>query len=472
MKYTRTVAALVGLAAIIVIVAGLVLEQHWHVFGGVVSLLTLAVALSRAADDQEKAAAAGNSTSSGPAFFARRKAKRAIDRDARLCKGLSEPEFVRWSTRFLRDLYGGCKENLVSVADHEYAAVAYPAVSLPPHDRVPPQFPKEILKPPVRVLDSRKATKEQADFLALKTNAGKVREPDRPGFSLLEMRLDSFGRVSGLVTGMTNYGRTLVSCHILEVELHREYLLARRAGDAALGDFARIAARLRNRQIYHEGSSTPGHALLRPGPRADAMLSVQAIVCYRSPNLYQQRAWKVLVTKRSEDTAVKPGFYQFQPSGGFEIPPGIDESLFVSQFDPLLTLFREYAEELFGHDEFGVGAMQVSSEDIRTQPAVARLLEMVAHGTAWIDYLGVAIDLTLMRHELCFAITIDDDGYVENSMKLGGFRGLEAAKGFEMYSVAEVIQLCANRNFVGSSVGLLYLALQCERWKSMGVSSS
>jgi len=159
------------------------------------------------------------------------------------------------------------------------------------------------------------------------------------------------------------------------------------------------------------------------------------------------------------------------PAGrGFEVYGHEDDDLDIQLrqgFDVRAALFREYAEELYNVEELSFRSDGRDSGSILAEPHISQLITLIGDNKASMDFLGIITDLTILRHELSFLIVIDDPDYCRYPII-----GSSEAKRMFSLNMAELKTIFSNQNVHSSSAGLLQLAIESDRLKSLGISSS
>lgn len=252
---------------------------------------------------------------------------------------------------------------------------------------------------------------------------GKIRFPDRPGYMLDEITTDGEGYFDKLRVHVGTFAENVYSTHVLEYELYKAFLEFK---DSNL-DNPEICERLkeflqiRNKMHQDVFDSIVGkrednmrHSLLK-GVGRDSLLSVQMLVVVKSRRTHD---YEVKIIQRSNDVVIKPGIYQFIPSGGFEILNDSDDNVYddlelVENFSPGCAIFREYLEELFNVPEFEGGGTGSIEERLLKDPRITTIERMLKEGKAELQFLGSVIDLAGLRHELSFVLVIHDEAYSE-----------------------------------------------------------
>ena len=252
---------------------------------------------------------------------------------------------------------------------------------------------------------------------------GKVRFPDRPGYMLDEIITDEDGLFENMRVHVGTFAENVFSTHVLEYELYHAYI---HFSDKDLNDsdiWEHLKSSLTIRNNMHRGVkalSGEEHfkemrdSLLK-GYGRDSLLSVQMLVIIKSKRTDN---YEVKIIQRSNNVAIKPGIYQFIPSGGFEILNDSDDNIYddielVENFSPGCAIFREYLEELFNAPEFEGGGTGSIEERLLKDRRIKTIEKMLTEGSAELHFLGSVIDLAGLRHELSFAFIIHDETYSE-----------------------------------------------------------
>ena len=266
----------------------------------------------------------------------------------------------------------------------------------------------------------------------------KVLAGNRPGFMLDRVVCDKDGNVESLQVYLGTYAENIYTSHVLEYELYRAY---KKFGKDF--NWKKIRKFMKTRNEIHRSilpyrelkSPEETKEFLKSGAGRHSLLSVQMLVLMKE-NVKNEngkiikKRYKILLIKRSETVAIAPGYYQFVPSGGFEVfcdcPQGYSVAGIRDNLSAGCAVFREYMEEIFGEKEFeGEGRGHVN-EILMKNPRIIEINNMLANGTAQFEFLGSVVDLTVLRHELSFALVIDDPDYVKNM-----FHGNTEAAGYK-----------------------------------------
>ena len=249
----------------------------------------------------------------------------------------------------------------------------------------------------------------------------KVHYPNRPGYMLDEIVTDQNGAFCQLRAHVGTYAENVYSTHVLEYELYRAFL---EYGDQDLNDpevWESLRESLTVRNQMHQGvgkrmddgfEERMRASLLR-GDGRDSLLSVQMITILKSD---RSNRYEVQIAQRSNTVAVKPGVYQLIPAGGFEILNDSDDEEYddlelEENFSPGCAVFRELLEEMFNLPEFeGKGRGSIENR-LLNDPHIVEIEQMLANGSATLQFLGSTMELAGMRQELSFALVSHDENY-------------------------------------------------------------
>ncbi len=372
-----------------------------------------------------------------------------------LSQGLISREYLLWQQQILEILYPDLE--IVSVDGKRY-----PAAILRHERSVDYPFEGLCVLRDLR-LPEVVPTKTQKQYVKLLGNT--LHAPRMKGFALQMIHYNPDGRTQSFDTITTNQYQNLVTSHILEWEL---YQLFKSQNGYIPASPDEILAKLPYRAQYHDGRF--GSSAIAEPHNAYPLLSVQAIVIYQDTRGVGQPVWRVVLAKRSQDVIVKPGFFQFQPAGGFEVFGSEDDDadfLVRQGFDVGDALLREYAEELFDVTEFRLNPQGRDPRSIRSHQIVRQLVEAVRKNTAWIEFVGTIVDLTVLRHELSFVILIQDNFFC-NSELLGSWE----AKNMTSPQAENLREILSGGVLHGGSAGLLQLAVGSKRVKELGLGQA
>ena len=248
----------------------------------------------------------------------------------------------------------------------------------------------------------------------------KVVAGDRPGFMLDSLNCDKEGNVESFQAHVGTYAENVYTSHVLEYELYMAYKFKGKDFDwNRTRKFMKTRNEIHRSVMSYKGLNTPERVkeFLTSGKGRHSLLGVQMLVLMKT----EEGRYKLLLIKRSQNVAIAPGYYQFVPSGGFEVfsdcPQGYSEEGIRDNLSVGCAVFREYVEEIFGEKEFqGEGEGHIS--DILTRdPHIQKIEQMLESGDASFEFLGSVVDLTVLRHELSFVLVIKNPDYLENNFR-------------------------------------------------------
>ena len=258
--------------------------------------------------------------------------------------------------------------------------------------------------------------------------AKRVIAGNRPGFMLDRLKCDKDGKVESFQVYLGTYAENIYTSHVLEYELYLAYEIFN--GKNVKDCWDKIVKFMKTRNEIHRSIlpyrelKTPEETkeFLKSGAGRHSLLGVQMLVLMKEKSENEERErYKLFLIRRSNSVAVAPGYYQFVPSGGFEVfcdcPQGYSKGGIRDNLSAGCAVFREYVEEIFGEKEFeGEGRGHVN-EILMKNPRIKEINNMLKKGNAVFEFLGSVVDLTVLRHELSFALVIDDPDYLKNNFK-------------------------------------------------------
>lgn len=252
---------------------------------------------------------------------------------------------------------------------------------------------------------------------------GKIRYPNRPGYMLDEITTDQNGFFDKFRVHIGTFAENVYSTHVLEYELYKAFgeFKDKDINDPVVWEQIKASLPIRNKMhedalCLHADNMMSGmyHSLLK-GVGRDSLLSVQMLVVIKSKRTHK---YEVKIIQRSNDVVIKPGVYQFIPSGGFEILNDSDDDIYddlelEENFSPGCAIFREYLEELFNVPEFEGGGTGSIEERLLKDYRITVIENMLRNGEADLQFIGSVVELASLRHELSFALVIHDEAYSE-----------------------------------------------------------
>lgn len=344
---------------------------------------------------------------------------------ANFWKTIQTPEFLKFVHNILIKYYG---INFFSkINNQEFgiycvpAKVTHPATNIKDFDTLCDFENSELSDFDIHNHQSYNQNKWYTEYSTILD--GKIRFPNRPGYMLDEITTDDEGHFDKLRVHIGTFAENVYSTHILEYELYKTFLIFkdRDIKDNKIWEELKSYMQIRNKMHQDVINSTTEtkencmrHSLLR-GIGRDALLSVQMLVVVKSRRTHN---YEVKIIQRSTDVVIKPGIYQFIPSGGFEILNDSEDDIYddlelVENFSPGCAIFREYLEELFNVPEFEGGGTGSIEERLLKDPRITDIEQMLKEEKAELQFLGSVVDLAGLRHELSFVLVIHDESYSE-----------------------------------------------------------
>ena len=237
-----------------------------------------------------------------------------------------------------------------------------------------------------------------------------IHRPKMQGFMLDEFILDNENKIIGMKTWAGTYDENVYTSHILEYELFESYKKYKKQNKL-------IIKNLTLRDNIHQNKNKIED--LYKGKNRASLLGVQMLIVFKD---YKTHKYQVLAIKRSEDVAAKPGFYQFVPSGGFEVFENSEEHdkhELRENYNVMWAIYREYLEELIlgkeNEYEYGQGGETIAK--IERDANIEKIINYISNGKAKCEFLGSVVDLCSLRNELSFVLRIDDEEYSKEIFK-------------------------------------------------------
>lgn len=304
---------------------------------------------------------------------------------------------------------------------------------------------------------------------------GKIRFPDRPGYMLDEIITDEKDCFDKIQVHVGTFAENVYSTHVLEYELYRAFLQFsdKDLNNPEIWEQLKHTLTIRN-SMHRDVKAISGKDFVKEmrtsllkGYSRNSLLSVQMLVIIKSK---RSNNYEVKIIQRSNNVAIKPGIYQFIPSGGFEILNDSDDDVYddielVENFSPGCAIFREYLEELFNVPEFEGGGNGSVEERLLKDDRIRIIEKLLTERKAEFHFLGSVIDLAGLRHELSFAFIIHDDAYSENQFVANE----ECKKGIvRSYPIQDFDKIAPIwKNIHAPSAAMWYLFQNTEIYKSL-----
>ncbi len=228
------------------------------------------------------------------------------------------------------------------------------------------------------------------------------------GYMLDRLNLDDEENIISISARIGTYEQNIYTSHILEFELYKLYF--KQNVDITKLNKLEILNLLPCRKKIHNDNSQL--EIISTGANRNSLLGVQMFVMYKN-HLTDQ--YDVLIFQRSNKVAAKANFFQFIPSGGFEVfHKHSDINTINKNFSLTLALFRELLEEAFGMDEYIENKENGDEYNILKEAVIHELIALIKEKKAFFEFLGSVNDLVCLRHLLSFVIRIDDVTFSKN----------------------------------------------------------
>jgi hypothetical protein len=234
---------------------------------------------------------------------------------------------------------------------------------------------------------------------------------DVKGFMLDKFTLNVNGEIEKMSTFVGSYKDNVFTSHILEFELYKIFKKYKNYNLDSDKEYKKVISKMKYRNAIHNSKSIK--QVLSSGCNRSALLGVQLIILFKESN----GRYKTILIQRSSDVASKPDYYQFVPSGGFEIydNQGEKSTLTIKEnYSVELAIFRELLEEVFGKKEYDVGNGNEDLRKLEEDGKIRYIREMIKNKKVFFEFMGSAIDLVGLRNELSFIMRIDDIEFSKN----------------------------------------------------------
>ena len=373
-----------------------------------------------------------------------------ICRQNEYTRTISTEKFINWQYKLLEFYYKENKENkyFTSVFNEEYPVYIFKGINYKyPFTELLQKNKLKCGKNHKNYISGKKIKKSkyykeyfqimQPQLLPRKYQ--KVQRPLMQGFMLDKLIIKN-GYVSHLNAWAGTYAQNVYTSHILEYE---NYVLFKKYADKKTG-FKKIKRKMTLRNRIHKNKKIID--VLESGCNRASLLIIQLIVLIYNP---VKDEYEILFIKRSEDVAERSGFFQFVPTGGFEIlgtEVDCSENELIKNFNVVYTIFREFAEEVFNEESFEKGKPGETADKVLEHDEVKKIIDMIQNGKAHMEFLGSIAGLISLKNELSFVLRIDDEKYYENVFH-ANFEGKDILR----KTVSEFDKLMEEKNAGGAS---------------------
>lgn len=263
--------------------------------------------------------------------------------------------------------------------------------------------------------------------------ARSMRDGNHIGFVLDHIDF-SDNKIKKIHLSVGSYKLNLLTSHIMTYEFFKAYEKLRKEGtDIDNVELDKLWPMIPFRHYIHHINNYDINKVLFTGLGRYNLLSVQCLVMLCT-NETGRPQYKTFLGKRSNstrDVSTKLGYYQFPPSGGFDLYDEEDlrdMEVVESNCSLSLALMREYLEEVFGEKKYakvnktnnleGIATIEIINDDPRTQEIRALLKTLLKddrfkHGTkkAFFTTVGANVDLIDLRLSVNCLLVINDYNY-------------------------------------------------------------
>ena len=227
-----------------------------------------------------------------------------------------------------------------------------------------------------------------------------IRFPDRPGFMFLKFNKDAMENgIRKITAKVGTYAENVYGTNVLDYEMRKTFDVFECITDENWDAVKR----------FSKARENFGQDPIRFPVKTNSLIGVQMLVGIKDK---QTGEYNIIMAERSDKVVTAPGKYQLMPSGGFELMTTQRNGKYSMQevmysFHMGVCVFREFLEEIMGVGE----NRQVSGDpvqDVLYDPHIIRIERMLQNGEARMYFLGDCLNLLGMRHELSFALLIDE----------------------------------------------------------------
>jgi len=338
-------------------------------------------------------------------------------------KTICDSEFINFRNTILEEYYGS--DNWTKIEERKFPVYSFEAISNYPYpfDELYDKSKLKLLEKQFNKIIDFKKIKYYKEYKNLMENKNekykRVKRPKYPGYMLDKIQLSKENKVVYFTAWAGIYEQNVYTSHILEYEL---YVMYKKYKNITPDYYHKIKNELTIRNKIHFGKETfDGQFMFdafSTGCNRASLLGVQLIVLFKD----KDKQYKFIIMERSKDVAARPGFYQFPPSGGFEVHKWDNEwdtrkreNIIKENFSIEHAIFREYLEEVFGVENYVSGESSDATKEIDGEQQVKTIKSLIKNGTAKFEFLGITVELVTLRHELSFVLRIEDsDEFTEN----------------------------------------------------------
>lgn len=286
-----------------------------------------------------------------------------------------------------------------------------------------------------------------------------VKHPLRFGYMLDEFCYNCDEEICGLYAHTGTYEENIYTSHIFEYEMYALYKKFHRENLTDPKIRHKLKKKMKLRNQLHDNFST--RDIVTTGCGRASEFGVQMLTIIKDTDC----KYKVLTIKRSDKVAARKGYWQFIPSGGFEVferEGKLDKRALEENYSVTHALLREFVEEVYGEPEFGDIKNGESLRKIDNHEEVQYIYSLIDKGQAEFIFLGSAVDIIGLRHELSFALIIHDGKYGKKT-----FKSNEESTKIERFTFEDIYNIEDKSMINPASVALWKLFVESDKYKEL-----
>ena len=358
---------------------------------------------------------------------------------------IKSSKYISWQNKVLSTLYGN--DSFRKLFSKNYPACCFKVANSVKYPFIKFGFIENYELPQI------KENKQQRLYIKMLRNV--IKRPLVKGYAMQQLYLNENNEIVNFKASICNYHQNIVTSHILEYELYQLYI---NYPNFPTDDAKKLLQHLKHRQAIHSDKTNLQDLMIKTAENFFPLIGVQAFLVFKDYSHSENPEWKVIIIKRSEDVAIKPGYFQFIPSGGFEAfaQQGLNDSwVLKNEFNLEKAIYRELAEEVYGKEECQHNENGYDSDSIIfDQQIIALVRQAIAKQTASFDCVGIVIDLVTLRAEMSFLIIIDEPQF-SSQARLGSIESSLISS----IRISEIQSRIADSPLNPSSAGLFKLVI-------------
>jgi len=255
-----------------------------------------------------------------------------------------------------------------------------------------------------------------------------------------------------------SYYSTIKSCVSLEEEL-----LSNFTGIKSPSQFKKLTKKLKNRNLYHSINKDP----LFSGLQRSAAIGISTLLVFLKDKTYY-----AFLAPRSNRTAIDANLLNVVPSEMFSPEFATKDG----GYSVILSIFREYLEEMFGFEEASHAKGHTNPSIIWQNEESQYLLKEIEKGSISLYVTGYTFPLLNLRPEISSVMIINDPEWHRRNFNLN-YEFLDERERAELNtellyidiqkSDEEIIKLLTDNNFefVPSGAGAFWMGIDLAREK-------